>query len=220
MKVLVFDVSTPYALFRRPYTTTSSYTLPFPPRTALLGLVGCVLGYSTPEKLDSAKVAVQIKNPLKFLRTGTNFVETKKDKKASKRTRISLQLLKNPAYRVFFSWEDKDFERLKNLLEHNETIFTPYLGVASFIAKLDYVGEYEATRVEDFPCEVHTVVPNTIKIVPEPSHYLVFERVTRRMDKERNLLESAVYIFKRDLSPVKVEGGEVWRVGDQNVVWM
>lgn len=219
MKVLVFDVSAPFALFRRPYTTTSSYTLPFPPRTAILGLVGCILGYPTPAKLDDAKVAVQIKNTLRFLRTGTNFVETKKDSKSSKRIRISLQLLKNPIYRIFFSWENKDFEKLKNLLRNNETIFTPYLGTASFIAKLNYVGEYEAVRVEP-PCEVHTVVPGTVKLTPEPSHYLIFERVTRRMDEKRNLVEAATYIFKRDLSPVRVEDGEVWKVRDQNIVWL
>ncbi|PLV57155.1 type I-B CRISPR-associated protein Cas5b [Thermotoga sp. SG1] len=219
MKVLVFDVSAPYALFRRPYTTTSSYTLPFPPRTTILGLIGCVLGYPKPSKLNNAKVAVQIKGPLRFLRTGTNFVETKREKKASKRIRVSLQLLKEPSYRIFFSWDNEDFHRLKLLLENNETIFTPYLGVASFIAKLDYVGEYNAVRV-DPPCEVHTVVPNTVKLAPEPAHYLVFERVTREMDEERNLIEATTYIFRRDLSPVKVEGGEVWKVEGQNIVWM
>jgi len=219
MKVLVFDVSAPFALFRRPYTTTSSYTLPFPPRTTVLGLVGCILGYSTPSRLNDARVAVQIKSSLRFLRTGTNFIETKKDSKSSKRIRISLQLLKSPAYRIFFNWDDDDFERLKNLLRNRETIFTPYLGTANFIAKLDYVGEYEAVRVKP-PCEVHTVVPNTVRLTPEPSHYLIFERVTRKMDEKRNLVEAATYIFKRDLSPLKVEDGEVWKVGDQNIVWL
>ncbi|PLV58066.1 type I-B CRISPR-associated protein Cas5b [Thermotoga sp. KOL6] len=217
MEVIVFDVSGPFGLFRRGYTTTSSYTLPFPPRPTVLGLVGCILGYRDIQRLQNANVAVQIKSPLKFLRMGTNFVETKD---RGSRVRISLQLLKEPLYRIFFSWEDEDFYRLENLLRNGETIFTPYLGVASFIVRrIDFVGRFKAVPVEP-PCEVHTVARGDTKLVPEPGQFLVYEKVTRQMNENRELIESVVYVFKKDLSPLKVEGGEVWKVADQNIVWM
>jgi len=44
MKVLVFDVSSDYAHFRQPYSTTSSLTYAIPPRTAIFGLIGAILG--------------------------------------------------------------------------------------------------------------------------------------------------------------------------------
>jgi CRISPR-associated protein Cas5h len=43
-KVLVFDIWSDYAHFRRGYTTTSPLTYPFPTRTALTGIVAAILG--------------------------------------------------------------------------------------------------------------------------------------------------------------------------------
>jgi CRISPR-associated protein Cas5h len=44
MKVLVFDITSDYAHFRKPYTTTSALTYSVPPRTAIVGLVGNIIG--------------------------------------------------------------------------------------------------------------------------------------------------------------------------------
>lgn len=43
-KMLVFDVWGDYAHFRRFYTTTSPLSFPIPPRTALCGLIGAIIG--------------------------------------------------------------------------------------------------------------------------------------------------------------------------------
>lgn len=41
----VFEVSGRMAMFRKPYTTTSSVSYPFPPPTALAGMIAAILGY-------------------------------------------------------------------------------------------------------------------------------------------------------------------------------
>ena len=41
---LAFDIAGPIAMFRRPYTTTSSVSFPLPPPTAVAGLIGAIVG--------------------------------------------------------------------------------------------------------------------------------------------------------------------------------
>ena len=42
--VLVFDIEGDMALFRKPYTTTSMVSYPFPPPTAVAGMLGAIVG--------------------------------------------------------------------------------------------------------------------------------------------------------------------------------
>ena len=42
--VLIFDISSNIAMFRKPYTTTSLISYPFPPPTAVAGLLGAMTG--------------------------------------------------------------------------------------------------------------------------------------------------------------------------------
>ena len=41
---VAFDLNAPIAMFRRPYTTTSSVSFPIPPPTAVAGLLGAIIG--------------------------------------------------------------------------------------------------------------------------------------------------------------------------------
>lgn len=41
---LVFDITSEYAMFRKFYTTTSSISYPFPPPTAIGGLIAAIIG--------------------------------------------------------------------------------------------------------------------------------------------------------------------------------
>lgn len=103
MRVLVFDVFGRYALFRRSYTTTSSTSYDFPPRTAVCGLMGAVLGLTNKTSdssehlrhFDSAHIALRLLKPVRKTCLGVNYVETKTGKE--NRTQILLEVIKDPA---------------------------------------------------------------------------------------------------------------------------
>jgi len=139
MKVLVFDVFGKYALFRRSYTTTSSTSYCFPTRTAICGLLGAILGIrnSSSESsehlrvFDDAHFAVKLLKPIRKINIATNYTETKSGKE-NPRTQILLEMIKDPAYRIYVS-EFERYEELKHHLQNKINVFTPYLGQAQMI---------------------------------------------------------------------------------------
>ena len=83
-KILVFDVWGEYAHFRKYYTTTSPLSFSIPPRTAISGLMGAIIGLSKDEYLkyfskEQAQIAVRILNPIKKVRLAENLINTKDD---------------------------------------------------------------------------------------------------------------------------------------------
>ena len=78
----VFDVESDLAHFRRPYTTTSALTFPIPPRTALCGLVGAILGLPKNDGLaeltdEKAVFGLLTAAPLSLTQYSFNLVDTK-----------------------------------------------------------------------------------------------------------------------------------------------
>lgn len=210
MKVLVFDVRGRYALFRRSFTTTSSTSYAFPPRTAICGLIGAILGIenkksSSSEHLrhfDSARIAVRILNPLKKISTMVNYMETKEANTG--RTQIVVELIKSPAYRIYIHTPDLH-EKLKHYLENRLCVFTPCLGQAQMIASFEFVGEYELEEVRT-PVEVHTVVKQLegMKIEPRSGSVMITERMVLNMDDERRPTKFATYWFEKSAFPTKL----------------
>ena len=222
MRTLVFRWKGPMAHFRRVYTTTSASTYSFPPRTSILGLVGAVLGIeSRPgarhlEVLKDLNVSVIVENRVDKTRIPVNFHSTKD---SGKRLQIPLEVIRNPSYTVFVG-KFQFFDELKRYLMNRESVFTPYLGLSEFIATLEYIGEYDTAR-SDLPCEVHSVVPSSrADIVPKKGVLYLKERATRSMDALRNYTEHETYILTQDGSPIEIEEGEVYQVGDWRIIWM
>lgn len=178
-KVLVFDVWSPFAYFRKGFTTTTALTYPFIPRSSIEGLVGAILGLKSDEyssKLHDAKIAVAVLNKVKkfpfstmhthvdawrefnnYLKTGSMHIPPEKF-----RARVKIELLEEPKFRIYFSHESNTQSLLKYRLENHETIFTPYLGTSSMLANFEYVGEYDySSTSNDETVAVSTIIPFT-----------------------------------------------------------
>ncbi|MEJ5230185.1 MAG: type I-B CRISPR-associated protein Cas5b [Pseudothermotoga sp.] len=230
MKVLVFDVSGRYALFRRSYTTTSSTSYCFPPRTAICGLLGAILGIqnsttTSSEHLrlfDNTHIAVKLVKPVKKINLAANYVETKSGR--DQRTQILLELIKDPAYRIYIS-EFERFEQLKYHLENKLTVFTPYLGQAQMIADFKYVGVFELISATP-PLELHTVikVTNGVRILPENGQILIKERMVLNMDNERRPTNFGSYWIEKNAKPLKIlqYSEPIYSINElgENICWM
>jgi CRISPR-associated protein Cas5h len=140
---VIFDVASDMAHFRRQYAITTALTYPIPPRTALCGLVGAVLGLPKDESLshfqDSEAVfGLQILNPLRTGHVSINLVDTKQNptfrlKAVNPRTTVRYEILRQPRYRVMFSHPTLG-PRLATSLRREESCYTPCLGLAWMIA--------------------------------------------------------------------------------------
>ena len=162
-QVLVFDISGEFGHFRKFNTTTSPLTYCIPPRTALIGIIGAILGiereigagkYSQGQPIlaeilspDQADIGVQLLNPINKVTMAFNLLNTKNSFfNIDNRTQIEFELLKNPKFRIFFSCEnDLIFCELKERIANKMSHFTVSLGLSQFVATIDMIGVYKLT---------------------------------------------------------------------------
>lgn len=156
---VVFTVESDLAHFRRQYSITTALTYPIPPRTALCGLVGAILGLPKDGGLsefgeERAIFGLQVVEPVRLDYLSLNLVNTKQNatfqlKRPNPRTTVRYEVIIRPCYRIFFSHETLS-RRLADAVGHGETWYTPCLGLAWMIA---WVGQdvrlYEGELVRD-----------------------------------------------------------------------
>lgn len=105
---LTFDISGDFGFFKKFYTTSSPLTYEIPPKTALTGILGAILGLSYKQryKLFECKFGIRILNPIRKIYLGINWLNTKvRNSKnflnSSKEFLECLQLPTNPSIATF-----------------------------------------------------------------------------------------------------------------------
>ena len=231
---LVFDVTSEYAMFRKFYTTTSSISYPFPPPTAIGGLIAAIIGeeHEADKKAHFAsywnilcgnRIAISIKSKIKWYTTSINFWNYKEPKKAIHNI-IKHQFVKNPIYRIFV--EGPIEEKLKPYLENGQFIFTPYLGTAYSLAKINYIGSFISQKIENDKVSVRSLIPVDYKpkINLKETQGIFKDIVPLQMDVERSLVKSIRVFYPANLeNGIIIENPEevgVVRVGEDNIVWL
>lgn len=226
-KVLVFDVWGDYAHFRRFYTTTSPLSFPIPPRTALCGLIGAIIGlekegndYLNYFSTESAHIALKLLNPIKKIVIAENLIDTKTARGPgmnliTNRTQIRFEFLKDQKYRIYFccpSEEDNLYQKLKYNLVNHKTKYTPCLGLSENIANFKFEGEF---AIKDFPpsnlyIPISTLIPlqktasdNGISFEAEGEYFSI--RVPVELDTQRIVTKYSDIIFDRNGRPIKAK---------------
>ena len=166
MKILIFDIWGDFGHFKKFYTTSSPLTFSVPPPTAIYGILGAILGLSKDDYLNhingrTTKVAVQILNPIKKTRMTLNLIDTKNSGSfhlIKTRTQIKTEFLKNPAYSLFISINNKNlFNELIAKVKNKENHYTVSLGLANLLANFSYIGLEEAQPI-DISYKVDTAI--------------------------------------------------------------
>lgn len=166
---LVFDVGGDMALYRKPYTTTSMVSYPFPPPTAVAGLIAAIIGINHAadknaknarywDKMTGVQVGIALQSPLRWINTAVNLMKFKTpNADMSEHIQVKHQLVKKPRYRIYVQGGEI-YSDLKQRLKRGEFIYTPCLGAAYALADITYQGEYAAAAVEP-EVGFNTIVP-------------------------------------------------------------
>lgn len=232
-KVLVFDIWGEYAHFRKYYTTTSPLSYSIPPRTAVTGFIGAILGLGKEKYLKhftkkQAFIAVRLLNPVKKVRISENLIDTENVKRMhliKNRTQIRFEFIKDPKYRLYFYHTDEGLYALtKNLLADHKSIYTPYLGISEHIANFEFIGEINTQKrfSEDF-VEVDSVIPEdpTNKIGFETNLEYFSETMPIEMDFDRTVVEYKNIMFERNGHRIKAKLKEFWELDNgERIVFM
>ena len=237
---VVFDCSSSMAMFRKPYTTTSSVSFAFPPPSAVAGMIAAITGLDNGadkdgvsanywDELAGTRVAISILNPTRWLRCAINFWNVKQPQ-STPHIQVKHQFVASPKYRIYV--EGGIEKRLRGYLEKGSFVYTPYLGVAYAIAQIDYIGSFGAQPVEgNGEISVSSLLPwpgeNTIKLDIAATGGVFSELVPFQMTKARALEKSIKVVYPAQAgSPVRVkERGDLdvsrykLQVGDTIVAW-
>lgn len=197
MKGVLLRISGPWAQFKRPETNNNPLSHDFVTKTALIGMIGAVLGVHRkemktlfPQLSDDLKYGVQVLNSVKkeswafTLRKVANIGE-----KAPKQMEFVKDLDNLVALALVNERSSEIFDRFVSAVSNYEAAFTPVLGLHNCPAELqlEQQGRFE-TRSGNF--ETYAFLPNTYpldmeKLVMEGFGFRIgFEKIPTFQDDD------------------------------------
>jgi CRISPR-associated protein Cas5h len=234
-KILSFDVWGAYACFRRPYSTTSPLTFPFPTRTAISGFVGAILGLDRDSYYDdfsseNCKIGINLLFPIRKTHIGQNLIDTKKglylwDITENQRTQILFEVLKDVKFRVYLWLKNTTLlNLLENHLNNHTSVYTPYLGLANMLANFQFIDKYEdieKKEANDDGIKISTIVPESFGVKSIPGHRIGRIKMPLYFDKERkpsfdNLIYDACYDYD-DTHQLTISRGEYFQINNNGL---
>jgi CRISPR-associated protein Cas5h len=248
MDVIVFEYSARFGHFLRAEAGVSGITYPLPPRTALLGLFGAVLGMEKDEPqthLAETSVAVGGPSPRRFwhrvnvrkdppnplplvfkitVGRGPKKEGEGKDTKPEKNCRLSQEWLWQPRYRVWASLPAPHHDAFADRLIKKRWFYCPCMGLSELSADLGLVGRFEGLPLEASVHAVHSVArqeSGVIEVGEACRLGLAIQnlRMPRAVNPDR-VFEHAGYLVERDGRPIPVSTGQAWRVGEEAVIFL
>jgi len=239
LPVLIFDVSAQFGHFKRIFATTTAMTYPVPTKTAVYGLVSAIIGL---EKVDNVYlnafppgaclIGIGINSPVRTQRVtvnlrpafGSNSAEPNKKnplRNSGNRKPTLTEYLYRPSYRVYFTHADPSvFDQLKKQLKAGRSVYTPSLGLANMIAKIEFVGEAKATPITgEEPLYLEGILPKTrLKklAVNERGGNRLMEvgQYAVEMDSSRDVTHRDDVILDRDGAPIAAVVSDAY-----SIVW-
>ncbi|RLG00271.1 type I-B CRISPR-associated protein Cas5 [Thermococci archaeon] len=242
-KVIVFDIWSDFAHFRRFETTTSPLTYPFPTGTTIAGLLSAIAGlprdsYYSLFSRENIQYSLRILNPIKKIVIPINIVKTDELKsfscenlkiqyfKLDVRALTPYEFIKNPKYRIYVRFRssavEKLYKKIKLLLENHKTVYTPYLGITETIANFKLIGDFQAVPVaiKDEIRTLHSVARRDfIEIILEEERRYGLETIPLYMDNDRKVLEHCNVIYEHYGEPLKVKSRIIYEIGGENVLF-
>ena len=202
MKGIAFDVRGSIGHFRRPDTTATQLTYPFITPTAAKGLVGAVLGIE--DFVTADQVGIELLHPVRTVAQQMSMLG--KDAGAAFNRPTTIELLVNPAYRIYYTGEEYT-EQLIAALTEDRVIYSTYLGVAYALTKPLLYRVYPRVNLIEAEgvIESKAVVPTAVigEIIVKPGRYYCRAGGYLRQYKGGRRFEKSVdFLYEKDGKPI------------------
>jgi len=168
-RVLVFDVWSDYAHFKKFFTTMSPLSFSIPPRTVIAGIIGAIIGIDkkvNPEtfKPDNSLISLCIMNKIKKTKIASNNIKAVSLTELSRFKQhkpTNYEFIKDCKYRIIFSHKDDNlYEKLKEMLSQHLSTYTICMGISQCIADYVYIGEFDKDKISGIDkVNIHSVIP-------------------------------------------------------------
>ena len=177
MEMIVFEIRGDFAYFRIPEGTRSSYSFPFPPRTAVFGIIAGILGreenlyWEEDSDFSSIKIGLEILSVPSLFPIKMNYWRTKSIIEIGPRkldyklmlphdvggkhgrgftTQVKLNYFCNVHFRIYLKIDDaKLANEITQRLIEKKYFRPPFLGHANLLAEITYIGSFKAKEIEN-----------------------------------------------------------------------
>lgn len=241
MKLVSFRLSGRFGHFLRAEAAASALTYPVPPRTAILGMMGAILGIEKDQPqtlLEPAFIALEGGLP----QTHWHKVKLRKDpptplpkiikrnQKAEKTTKpekgtlVWQEWLFEPYYTVWASIPDPYLSDMEERLIEKRWYFQPCLGLSEMMAELEYLGSDESFPMPPGHYHVNSIIPQECctldmdKIFDDELviHHL---RMPRTVTPSR-VFSHASYFMERDGRSIPVQTDHAYKYNGRILVFL
>ncbi len=153
MDTFQFTISGDWAHFKKPETNNNPLTYDFIPKTALIGLIGAVLGIEREDMLqqfpllsDDLVYGVQLLSPV--IKTSWGFTSRTAINPVAEGTPKYFEFLRDPAYLITIGLQNERsadiYHRFKKSVKEELAVYTPILGWHNLPANLEWKSEGES----------------------------------------------------------------------------
>lgn len=237
-RLLIFDLKGKLAHFRKFYTSSSSLSYSFPPRTTIMGLISGMLGrerdsYYEEFAVNSCKIALSIRKPLRKIMQTVNYIRTKKEDGYTTSRKviehfIERQTIKYPTplelivpqklndeivYRIYFCYEgdERIMDELYLMLKNGKTKYPIFLGLSEFLAKTNFIADVPSQNIKECneePVEIVSVCNSEhISELEFGDGIGALQYIDEKMPLEfasgREIKKTASFIHEKNQKPIK-----------------
>ncbi len=167
MEILTFDIVGKFAHFRKYYANNTAMSFSLPPRTTVIGIIAAALGlpkdsYYEDFKSDKIRIGIQILSQIKKSFHRLNFLKIKNNSDFRGKEQhiqtpfevISGVNIKNDnvKYRIYVSYNEAGkalFEKIKKIFSDKNFVYSPTLGTANFLARIDNIKIFSDINVSE-----------------------------------------------------------------------
>lgn len=235
MKVATFIWKAKYGHFLRAEANVNAITYPVPPRTAVLGLLGAIIGLEKDtlgRELADALISVCGVPPGKFwhrvkLRkdppTPMPWMVRKAQKGSSvpeKPALIRQEWLWRPEFRIHAALPEQParFSELLDRLQHRRWYYSPCMGLSELLAEVVFESCYVAESLPPGKYSVSGLCPEkTVRLCGGNGMAIHLLRMPHSVTEDRVFEHRGYYIERQGLS-VPVETGAACKLGDEVVI--
>lgn len=158
MKLISFRITGTFAAFRDPSVTSNQIVYNIPSKSAVVGILGAMIGIKRSDKLDEIyseeyrkffkNTKIGIKFEFKSEPKKVTFFTNHRSLKEPKTKPFKTELVENPIYTIYVSTDDSNYKKLVDALQKNEFVYSPYLGHAYCLASVSYLKQIDAHEID------------------------------------------------------------------------
>ena len=235
MEVVTFVWQAKYGHFLRAESNVNALTYPVPPRTAVLGLLGAILGLEKDAlalELAHAQITVcgvpaeRFWHRVKLRKdppTPIPWQITKGQKGSNapeKAALIRQEWLWKPKFRIHAALpeQDKCFSELLGRLRLRRWHFTPCMGLSEMFADVLFESCHTAKMLPPGRYSVSGICPEDItSLCAAPGISVHMLRMPHSVSCDR-MFEHRSYYMERQGKPILVETQNAWKIGEEVVI--